>query len=597
MAADLASVVCENERMNCGVLSRAFHDKNQGIAILRDDQHGFSGSSILIDELRLRAFQHLQRGDLTAAAGIYRQILAMWPRDAQSHCNLGLALLSMGRPDEAQESLELALQYSANSPAIEAAAYLNLGLLHQEAGRMDEAESNYRLALARNPNQGMAWNNLGLVCFRTGRIGEALAHLDQAQRLEPQNAMYASNRVFFMHFQAGVEEQALRGALDQWRRAIVDARGIRYMTHTRARYPAKRLKVGYVSPDLREHPVGRFMLPLIAAHDPRVVDVHCYADVAVRDRISGEIAGKCGHWRNTQGMSDEQVADTIRRDEIDILIDLSMHMDRNRLLVFARKPAPVQVTYLAYVSTTGLEAIDYRLTDAYLDPPGTEGGRYTEESVRLPRYWCYAAAPEAPEVGELPALKRGYVTFGCLNNFCKVNDGVLEAWAQVLKGVPGSRLLVHAPEGNHRERVWRMLEGMGVARARCEFAGSMTLTEYYERYQRIDVALDPFPYAGGTTTCDALWMGVPVVTLRGERAVGRGGVSILSSLGVPQWIARTREEYVEIARGLAGEVAWLAEWRRSLREQMRRSPLMDAADFARGFEEALRGMWRAWCME
>jgi predicted O-linked N-acetylglucosamine transferase (SPINDLY family) len=338
-------------------------------------------------------------------------------------------------------------------------------------------------------------------------------------------------------------------------------------------------------------------LPLIGAHDPQAVEVYCYADVAIFDRMAREIAGRCRHWRLLNGMDHAQAAALIRADQIDVLVDLTMHMAGNRLLTFARKPAPVQVTYLAYVSTTGLGTMDYRLTDPYLDPPDSDTSIYSEKSVWLPHYWCYAPGIDAPPANDLPAnhAEGRTVTFGCLNAFNKVSDDALTTWAKLLVAVPGSRLLLHANPGSHRERVWRTLEAMGVARNRCEFVGISRLEEYFSIYHRIDIGLDPFPYAGGTTTCDALWMGVPVVTLRGQRAVGRGGVSILSSLGVPEWIAQTREEYVTIAAGLARDLARLAEWRQTLRQRLRQSPLMDAPQFARSIEEAFRQMWRDYC--
>ena len=243
-------------------------------------------------------------------------------------------------------------------------------------------------------------------------------------------------------------------------------------------------------------------------------------------------------WRDVLGLSDEQVADTIRQDRIDILVDLTMHMANNRLLVFARKPAPVQVTYLAYCGTTGLGTMDYRLTDPYLDPPGQDERFYCEQSVRLPEtYWCYRPPIETPPVNALPALEAGHVSFGCLNNFCKVTPPALAAWSRLLQAVPGSRLLLHAHAGSHRDRVRGFLAEQGISAERLAFVDFLPTAEYFGVYQRIDVALDPFPYGGGTTTCDALWMGVPVVSLAGQTAVGRGGVSILSNLGLPELVA------------------------------------------------------------
>ena len=296
------------------------------------------------------------------------------------------------------------------------------------------------------------------------------------------------------------------------------------------------------------------------------------------------------------GLSDERLAEVIRADRIDILVDLSAHMASNRLLVFARKPAPVQVTYLAYCSTTGLHTMDYRLTDPFLDPPGQPQPYYSEESVWLPEtYWCYRPLLDVPPAGPLPARAAGHVTFGCLNNFCKVTPSTLAAWRDLLGAVPGSRLLLHAHAGSHRERVRAFFAEGGVDSGRVEFVGLVPLPEYLALYDRIDVGLDPFPYAGGTTTCDALWRGVPVISLAGQTAVARAGLSILSNAGLPELVARTPEEYVRLATDLARDLPRLVSLRSGLRGRLERSPLTDAPRFARNVEGALRGMWRRWC--
>jgi predicted O-linked N-acetylglucosamine transferase (SPINDLY family) len=366
--------------------------------------------------------------------------------------------------------------------------------------------------------------------------------------------------------------------------------------HLNDRGPGRRLKVGYVSPDLRRHPVGRYLLPLLAHHDKNQVEVFAYTQVPVPDDVTRQLRSHTGHWRDLAGCSDEQTAQLIRDDKIDILVDLTMHMARNRLLVFARKPAPVQVTYLAYCSTTGLEAIDYRLSDPYMDPPEMDESVYSERTMRLPDcYWCYQPIIAAPEFGPLPALEQGHITFGCLNNFCKVSEPTLAAWAKILQAVPNSQLLIHAPEGGSRQRVQERLKGDGIAPRRVQFAGFVPIESYFDLYHRIDMALDTFPCGGGTTTCDALWMGVPVVSLLGQTAVGRGGLSILSNIGLPELVARSEDEYVRIAAELAHDLPRLSHLRSTLRPRMERSPLMNAPRFARNVEFAYRQMWRQWC--
>ena len=283
-------------------------------------------------------------------------------------------------------------------------------------------------------------------------------------------------------------------------------------------------------------------------------------------------------------------------DQVDILVDLTMHLGNSRLPAFARKPAPVQATYLAYCGTTGLSAIDYRLTDPYLDPPGHDPAIYTEQSVHLPEtYWCYRPAIDTPPVAPPPAAHCGYITFGCLNNFCKASAPALTAWARILRELPGSRLLLHAHPGPHRDRVAEFFEREGVARQRIEFLEFLPLAEFYRVHERIDVVLDPFPYGGGTTTCDALWMGVPVVSLAGHTAVGRGGLSILSNLGLAALVAADVEGYINLAVALARDPARLGALRNTLRARMQASPLMNTPRFARNVEACYRRMWRQWC--
>jgi predicted O-linked N-acetylglucosamine transferase (SPINDLY family) len=356
------------------------------------------------------------------------------------------------------------------------------------------------------------------------------------------------------------------------------------------------LRIGYVSADFRIHVASFFTAPLLSQHDHRQFEIFCYANVAHPDELTDRLRSCADGWRSIVALSDQQVADLVRSDQIDILVDLAMHTAGNRLLVFARKPAPVQVTWLAYPGTTGLSAIDYRLTDPYFDPPRLFDDCYSEESFRLPdTFWCYSPLAETPPVNALPALQNGSITFGCLNHFCKINDGVLALWAQVLQAVPQSRLLLLTPRGQARERVLAKLAPAGIAASRLEFADRQPRREYLQQYQRIDLALDPFPCNGGTTTLDAFWMGVPTVTLVGKTVVGRAGWSQLCNLGLQELAAQTPEQYVARAAQLAGDLPRLQELRATLRQRMQQSPLMDAPRFARGVEQAYREMWRRWC--
>jgi predicted O-linked N-acetylglucosamine transferase (SPINDLY family) len=362
--------------------------------------------------------------------------------------------------------------------------------------------------------------------------------------------------------------------------------------HANGREPNRRLRLGYVSPDFREHSVARFVLPLFREHDRAQVEVFAYSDVTAPDPVTGLVRNHVDHWREVAGLGDAQLADAIRADGIDVLVDLAAHSGRNRLLAFARKPAPVQVTYLAYCSTTGVDAIDYRITDRFLDPP-SELAHYTEASIHLPNcYWCYSAPP----LGRTPTQRQpGPPTFGCLNNFAKVSDVTLALWMRLLTRVPEARLLLYARTEAHRDRVRRAMRESGIEESRAAFVGRQSVAVYLQTYREIDVALDPYPYGGGTTSCDALWMGVPVVSLLGSTAVSRAGSTLLSHVGLERLVARSEDQYVELAAELLRDEGQLAQLRGDLRDRLESSPVMDARQFARDFEAALRAAWRSWC--
>jgi predicted O-linked N-acetylglucosamine transferase (SPINDLY family) len=350
-----------------------------------------------------------------------------------------------------------------------------------------------------------------------------------------------------------------------------------------------RLHIGYVSPDFRDHCQSLFTVPLLSHHDHSEFKIHCYAQLPAPDATSRRLEGFADLWRSIHGASDAEVESMIRSDGIDILVDLTMHMSNGRPLLFARKPAPVQVAWLAYPGTTGQTAIDFRLTDPWLDPLDFDDHRYVERSIRLPStFWCYDPGIETPAVNTLPALAAGYVTFGCLNNFCKVSDPSLHLWGRILAAVHGSRLILLAAPGTHRSRVVEILRGFGIAANRIEFIPYQARHAYLETYQRIDLCLDTLPYNGHTTSLDAYWMGVPVITRVGSTVVGRAGWSQLNNLNLPELAAFDDAQFVHKAVELATNLAALGKLRDSLRERMLRSPLMDAAAFAAAMESVYR---------
>lgn len=533
-----------------------------------------------------------EQGRLEEALACYRRAVLLGPDHAEAHNNLGMALSDLGRPDEAEAHLRQALRLRPNYPR---AAY-NLGLLLWTRGHPEEAEACYRQAVRLDPGYARAYLNLGNTLKDQGQLDEAIAAYRTAIELEPDNPGAHSTLILAMHYHPGYDQRAIFQECRCWsdRHAARFAREIR--PHANRPDPDRRLRIGYVSPEFRNHVDGWLIAPLLRNHDHARFEIVCYARVSRPDAHTERLRGFADVWRDTVGLSDQQTADLVRSDQVDILVDLKLHTAGGELLVFARKPAPVQITWLGYPGTTGLATVDYRLTDPYLDPPGLFDACYSEESLHLPdTFWCYDPPTDSPPLNPLPALKTGAVTFGCLNNFCKVNEGCLSLWCQVLRAVPRSRLLLLAPRGRAREQVRTVLGRDGIDFSRVEFVEPRPRAEYLKLFHRVDLALDPLPYNGHTTSLDAFWMGVPVLTMVGRTVVGRAGWSQLSNLGVQELAAETPEAFVALATRLAGDRPRLQELRGSLRRRMSNSPLMDAPRFARHVEEIYRQIWRRWC--
>jgi predicted O-linked N-acetylglucosamine transferase (SPINDLY family) len=363
------------------------------------------------------------------------------------------------------------------------------------------------------------------------------------------------------------------------------------------------LRLGYVGADLRRNPVGYFLEAVLANHDPSQVEVFLFANQAVNDDLTDRLVQHAQHWRKVIGFGDDALAKIIRDDQIDILIDLSGHTGKHRLLTFARKPAPIQATWMGYFATTGMAAIDYILADRFVIPPQEES-QYVERVLRLPESYLCFTPPDVSfdkrplEVGPLPAKSRGYVTFGCFNNLTKITLDVLKVWAQILKAVPDSRLfLKYKPlaDAGTRDYFRNRLSDLGIDPHRIRLEASSPRGELLAAYNQVDIGLDPFPFNGGTTTAEALWMGVPVVTLRGDRFVSHVGETFLTTAGQADLVTNTADEYIARTVALASDLPALAVRRARLRAELLGSPLCDGATFTRGLEAALRDAWRRWC--
>jgi protein O-GlcNAc transferase len=564
---------------------------------------------------------------LDAAVAAFRQAIGIRPGKAEAHCNLGTALFGQGRLDEAVAAYRQAIRINPDL----AEGHFNLGNALRDLG-LNEAEVAFRQALHLRPDYAEARSNLGNTLRDLGKLGEAIAAFREAIRIKPDMAVahcslgatlcdqgklddaiavyrhvialnpdFAdadASLLFCLNYGEHISPAALSAAHRAW-----DERHARPLSrssaHANDRSVARRLRVGYVSPDFRQHSVAHFLEPLLISHDRNEIELFCYAEVSSPDATTVRFKRLADHWVSTVGMLDEAVAERIGRDRIDILVDLAGHTSKNRLLVFARKPAPVQVTWLGYPNTTGLTALDYRLVDAVTDPEGQADAFASETLVRLAGgFLCYGGSADAPAPEPPPCLATGTVTFGSFNNPAKLSEATLDAWAMVLMRLPQSRLLLKgkpfvddASRASYLERLGRR----GVSATRVEVATFVPDAEHLAAYGRVDIALDPFPYNGTTTTCEALWMGVPVVALRGDRHAGRVGASLLTQIGLNDLVADSVEEYVEIAAALAGDPARLADLRRSLRPRMAASELCDAPGFARKIEAAYRAMWQRWC--
>jgi protein O-GlcNAc transferase len=531
------------------------------------------------------------QGRFAEALPHYRRALELRPGYTKARVNLGLSYAEEGRVQEAYTCLMQALQEMPDNLD----ALNTLGNVYKELGNLKEAETCFRRVLQLDSRFAFAHNNLGNVLKDEGEVVEAVACFRRAVALKPDFVEAHSNLIFTLLYCPDIRETEIAAELERWNYLHADPLHAVITPHDNDPAPERRLRIGYVSPDLYNHVVGRFLLPVFERHDPAQCELYCYASVRSADAFTERFRQRADVWRPCLGLSDELLAQRIRADRIDLLVDLSLHTAGNRLLTFARKPAPVQVTYLAYCGTSGMKAMDYRLTDAHLDPPGQEW-QTAETPLRLPEtYWCYRPVLDAGEPAAKTIRRPGAVTFGCLNNFCKVNDATLALWARLLQRLPEARLLLHAQAGRPRERVYQAFAEHGIDHERVEFCASVPLADYFQLYDRIDIALDPFPYGGGTTTCDALWMGVPVVSLAGPRAMGRGGLSILSNVGLTSMVADNEEVYLHLAIDLAQSPAQLNELHTSLRAKMQNSPLMDPERFARHLEAAYRSVWKKWC--
>ena len=577
-----------------------------------------------------RARVHRTQGEVEKAIACLKQALALNPRMAEAHGHLGCIYRESGLFDQAILSLKEAHALQPENPDI----LLNLGVAclesnHREQaldcfrqaiqiqpgrkeaqnifgcalqshGKLEESRICFETALKMDPGYSVAFNNLGNTYKAQGCLSEALACFRSALRLKPDpeihsNLLLALNCCDYPPSEVFAEHQ-------RWDSLYAVPLKSAWLPFSNSNEMDRRLRVGYVSPDFFNHSVAYFIEPVLAAHNHANYEIFCYSDVRAPDSTTKRLRQLADVWRDITPLTHEKAAAQIRSDGIDILVDLAGHTGKNRLMLFARKPAPIQVSWIGYPNTTGLSAIDYRITDEVVDPPGQTEQYHSETLVRLPRnFSCYLPPANSPEVSPLPAISNGFVTLGCFNNFSKIMDQTLQIWAQILNAVPKSRLLLKAKSLGDPGTAQRLLQRL----ARFDVSNDQVLIDSTElstanhlaMYRLVDIALDTFPYNGTTTTCEALWMGVPVVALAGNTHVARVGASLLTHLGAPEWITNSPGEYVTRVVELTRDWDALSKIRAGLRAKMRQSSLCDARQFTHNLEETYRWMWKRRIME
>jgi predicted O-linked N-acetylglucosamine transferase (SPINDLY family) len=537
-------------------------------------------------------------GRLPEATSSFRAAIEAAPGFPDAHINLGRALVQLNDEQAAIDCFQRAIGLD---PANAVAHHL-LGNSRMDRRQFHEALTCYRRTIEINPNDAYAHYSEGNALTMLSETDEAVASYTRALEIKPDLADARSNLLFVHNYRADRDPEELLAEARNFG-DVVAASAMRFRSWNNVPVPEKVLRIGIVSGDFREHPVSYFLhsiLEVLKNEYSHKVEIYAYSNRVARDAMTDRIQALCRGWCVVATMSDEDLARQIHEERIDILVDLSGHSGNNRLPMFAWKPAPLQVAWLGYFATTGVEAIDYLIADEWTLPPSEEV-HFTERIWRLPETrLCYSPPGPALPVGLLPALANGYVTFGSFNNLAKMNDPVVALWSKVLTVVPGSRLMLKSislHEPSVRERTIARFGAHGIGKDRLMLEGASPRNDYLAGYRRLDIALDSFPYTGGATTADGLWMGVPALTIAGKSFLARQGVGLLMNAGLSDWIAGDADEYVALAAKHAADLLRLAALRQKLRQQVQESPVFDARRFAVNFESALRGMWTQWCDE
>ncbi|MHB1676708.1 MAG: tetratricopeptide repeat protein [Sulfuriferula sp.] len=529
---------------------------------------------------------------LEEAVACYRQALSIKPDYAEAYSNLGLALKDQGQLEAAVACYRQALLIKPDY----AEAHCNLGAALKDKGQLNEAVACYQQALLVKPDFAKAYCNLGAALPDQGQLDEAILCYQQALALKPDYHEAYSNLLLCAQYSPRYTPSELIAEHLRYAAQFEAPLKRAWQPHLNSCEPNRPLKIGYVSPDFRNHSVAFFIEPVLANHEKSQVEVFCYYNNYLHDAVTDRLAAAADHWVPCIGLTDDQLAERIRKDGIDILVDLSVHSAQHRLLTFARKPAPVQVSWIGYAGTTGLDAMDYRLTDEYMDPPGMTEQYHSEKLVRLRTAYIYQAPAESPPVNELPSLTSSQFILACLNNLAKINQDTIHLWGRILTALPHAKLMLgNTDSESTKQRLIDMFGQEGVDPERLILQPKMSLMDYLALHHRIDLALDCFPYNGGITTCHSLWMGVPVITLAGNRSISRVGASLMMRAGLAEFITHSPDQYLERTLQVARNLPKLSQIRQTLGERITSNINNDPKHLTRELETAFRLMWEKWC--
>jgi protein O-GlcNAc transferase len=540
------------------------------------------------------AFQEKKQFD--ESIKYYQKAIKVNPADPIAYINLGILFQNTKQHEKAIKYFKAALQLNPN--LYQAYDYMGLSLTMES--NMEKAIGSYKSSLLINPNSEMTLVNLGNLFADQGNLNEAEKYYKRALQINPNNLDANEAFIFTMLYNPQYDEQTIFSEHLRIAKKFAEPLSVFILPHTNERIVFRKLRIGYVSPDFKRHAVAYFIEPVIAAHNREYFEVFCYSNSDICDDITERIKNITDQWRDISIVSDEKAAEVIRKDRIDILIDLAGHTANNRILLFARKPAPVQANWIGYPPTTGLSTIDYKIVDHYTDPPGLTERFYSEKLMRLPEsFVCYLPDRESPDVGPLPALTTGHITFGSFNTFLKVTPQVVELWSIILNSLPRSHFIMKSnifSDKNTYKYAMDMFMQRGIAAERIILLSwASSIKSHLNTYNSIDIGLDTFPYNGTTTTCEAMWMGVPVITLADTGYAAKTGVSLLSNVGLTELIAETPDKYISTAVNLAKDLKRLQLLREHLRDIMKCSPLCDSKKFTVNLEMCYQKMWEAWC--